>query len=250
MRGRGVYAPVVRPPLQKEESWEDWTVRQHTSRRSASKLWTALPSGSLLGAVCTTALVYDLLRNFSPYVPLVPFASSSTWVLSLLAIFPLVSHAVFCILLTSLGALKSLQESRVLMACVAIAFSAAEVSPILLRWNDTTICILFHKYFCVRLMLDLSNKILSRKTRGGALRDACLAWALSFRFIREVVVDLALLAILAVLTWIPGLGTLHACFLFRIMPKSENRERLLRGSVGPDYDPLDLFKRPKNVHQN
>merc|ERR1712050_138371 len=99
---------------------------------------------------------------------------------------------------------------------------------------------------CLRLMLDFCDNIIAHGRGCCGLNDACRLWCLSFRFVRDAIVGLILLLVLFVLSLIPGLRSLHSCFLFRVSPSKENREQLLdsgggRSTAGPEDDPINFL---------
>jgi len=209
-----------------EESWTSWAVRLQESRKTASRRWVVLPSGRLLAVVCTLALALEV-------DPLPPFAPTLEWFQTLWMLMPPLWHAGLCLVLgmaCSLGVEVPPDNSYALLAVVALLVTAAE--GCFIEWgrifeDNTMPVLLFHKYICTRFLLEVADNIAVHQPGGrmaSFMHASCRLWALSLRWLRDLLVGLLLASLLLVLSMLPGLGRLHACFLFRTCRCAEASE--------------------------
>jgi len=212
-----------------DRSWTTWAVQLQESRRSASRRWLVLPSGRLLAVLCTISLVIEAF-------PPPPFEPSARTLQYLLKLLPPFWHLVPCLVL-SLVTLRSPDNlpanSMALLAGVAVAVTIAEVSA--MEWEREyldykDVCVLFHKYISLRFLLEAADCAAIVRGRGcaaSAFRTTCRLWALSLRFVRDVLLGITLLAFCLLLAALPGASRLHGLFLYRTVRRGEARERLL-----------------------
>jgi len=212
-----------------EQSWAAWSVRLQEGKRSASERWVAPPSGRFFAALCTTALVLEagLVQPFEP---------TMQWLQSLLVLLPPLAHLLLCLLLAPAklcGARLPPANSYAIMALAAALLTISEAS--LMEWNKSYLdhgyaCVLFHKYVCMRFMMEVADWLSIRRPSGqlaSAMLEACRLWVFSWRLLRDVVLGLVLLAFCLCMSALPGVSRFHDCFLFRTCSRGEARERLL-----------------------
>lgn len=111
------------------------------------------------------------------------------------------------------------------MALTALGLTSIELS--LAAWHMPSLAaVLFHKYMCVRFLLEAADGIAAQRVGGCLLKPlhtACTLWALSFRFARDFAAGCLLSACCVILAAIPGCAGLHLCFLFRAKPKGRQQ---------------------------
>ncbi|CAJ1402016.1 unnamed protein product [Effrenium voratum] len=219
-----------------EASWFAWQVSLQEARRNKSVLQFIFFNCRCMAALLTLALVASVH----------PWKNLAFWQACLLYLPPL-GHWVICLCLSAAFCGDSASKvPYVLMAPLAVLVSILELAA---AEQLMTPSVLFHKYICIRWMLEAADGIAAIKPGKAlltVLHDACRAWAFSWRFSR----DAALGALMAlgglIFATIPGLNYLHTLFLFRTRrPKEEGlaEEDADTSSAVVDDDPLINFFR-------
>jgi len=128
------------------------------------------------------------------------------------------------------------------MAALA-AFSGAAESVYTPEARDP--CVMFHKYVGVRFFLEVADGILAHRPGGcmlSVLHDACNLWALSWRFLRDLLLGLLLTSCCMAMGFLPFASRLHTYFLFRTLPRQDDVHEEQPDPLGVlptgAYDPL------------
>lgn len=186
-------------------------------------LWVLCPSWRLLAAACTTALALQLS-------PVHTFEPTWTWARSLLAVLPPLAHAVLCLFVAPLGLCIDEKwspiPSHILLAILCGSITCYEFS-LTYWWSSTVLAVLFHKYICLRFMLEVADGIATHRPGGCALRilhDACRIWARSWRLLRDILLGMVLSTPCLILACFPCIAGLHGFFLFQTRSQSLQKE--------------------------
>lgn len=227
-----------------DESWVTWATQLQAVRANSSIMWLFVPSARLLAAVCSTALLLHL-------EPLPPFPSSlqqwipvQQWIRSMLVFLPPLAHFVLCLMLSPFELCCGMKLPYPFMAAFAIALTCFELY--FMQWQVASLAVIaFHKYMCVRFMLEAADDTVVHSLGGCLLRPlhrALSSWALSFRFVRDTFVGIVLAVCCVALAAIPGLADVHLWFLFRTKLGGKKKEN---NDVCPPEDDsmlLDFFR--------
>lgn len=198
-------------------------------------LYIFVPTVRFLMLVCSTALVLEV-------VPLQPVEMTMDWFRGLLPLLPPVSFAVLCLAIqlcdstcSTIFRIKGPPKCNcyLLMGILAMASLAAEL--VLMERRARFNSVIFHKYMCIRFLLEACDGISAHRPCGcclAVLQNACRMWALSWRFLRDLFLGLCMWLLCLVFIAVPCFGRCHQVFLFRALPKEEARAKLLEESLG------------------
>eukprot|EP00930_Biecheleria_cincta_P028708 TRINITY_DN20020_c0_g1_i1.p1 TRINITY_DN20020_c0_g1~~TRINITY_DN20020_c0_g1_i1.p1 ORF type:complete len:1709 (+),score=246.49 TRINITY_DN20020_c0_g1_i1:135-5261(+) len=208
-----------------DESWVTWATELQAVRANSSIVWVLVPSARFLAAACSTALLLHL-------EPIPPFGLSIQqwfpllqWIRSILVFLPPLAHFVLCFVLSPLELSCGIKPPYACMAVLAIALTCCELY--FMQWQTASLAVVaFHKYMCVRFMLEAADDTVAHRLGGCLLRPlqrALSSWALSFRFVRDAVVGIILAVCCVAFAAIPGLANVHLWFLFRTNPGAKKK---------------------------
>jgi len=210
-----------------DDAWLAYSLRLQEVRRNASHAVERLPSGRLLALIVTTGIMvvcgafYDLLI-----------------VERVTLLMPPLAHFLFCVLLSICEGLFGDPDCSVcsypLLSLTAVALTLLELG-MNSWWEATARMVLFHKYICLRYMLEVADGVAARESGGPCLswlHTACRRWALSWRFLRDLLLGWVLAVICILAAMIPGLSGVHDIFLFRARLNKGRYTRPLREAEG------------------
>eukprot|EP00435_Cladocopium_sp_Y103_P051940 s515_g16.t1 len=198
---------------EKEEvSWYAWQVSLQEVRRNKFILQFVIGNCRFLAALCTLGLV----------VSVHPFQTLNV-VSACLIYLPCLSHLVVCLLLSIGFSCKA--SGRVPYILVATLAAVLTLLEIAVSAHLLTPAVIFHKYICLRWMLEAADGIAAHPAVKALLpfvHDACRLWAFSWRFLRDMALGVPLALLFCAMTCIPCLNDLHTLFLFHTRrPKEE-----------------------------
>eukprot|EP00928_Gymnodinium_smaydae_P017162 TRINITY_DN16559_c0_g1_i1.p1 TRINITY_DN16559_c0_g1~~TRINITY_DN16559_c0_g1_i1.p1 ORF type:complete len:1557 (+),score=196.35 TRINITY_DN16559_c0_g1_i1:34-4671(+) len=210
-----------------DKSWAVWAMRMQECRRSASMLWIVFPSRRLIAALCTLALLWELHVDKYALLPLLAFVVPC---FAYVLLRRMILVVALCFRTYADAARLELQaaspvRSYVAPAVLALSVCVAELwITVSADTLELRLCIVFHKYLCMRFMLEAADGIAAHRFGGcllSVVHDACRLWTLAHRFLRDFLLCAMLTSVGLVLSSIPGLARLHAFFLFHTTPREQ-----------------------------
>eukprot|EP00930_Biecheleria_cincta_P015653 TRINITY_DN12986_c0_g2_i1.p1 TRINITY_DN12986_c0_g2~~TRINITY_DN12986_c0_g2_i1.p1 ORF type:complete len:1556 (-),score=205.11 TRINITY_DN12986_c0_g2_i1:228-4286(-) len=229
------------------DSWHAWQAQLQEMKRNSMLVWALLGNSRLVAVLCTSSLIYVVIPNWSCH-------SVGMCVLELLLVYaPPFLHLLVCSLLSMLplaGCRAATCLSHVPLALLFVLISGLEIYLLPAQYIA---CVMFHKFVCLRWMLEAADGLVAYFLPTGkysTIRDVCRLWAFSVRFVRDMTLGLALGTGCLLLTLIPGVNSVQTLFLFRTRrPREEGAHKPDRteSAEGSDLhlrdDPLLNFFR-------
>merc|ERR1719223_385967 len=121
------------------------------------------------------------------------------------------------------------------LASIALFVTAIEMS--LMLEDSMKLCVLLHKYCCIRAFLDMGDGVAAHRFGGCSLtvfHDACRIWTFSFRWGRDLLLGTFLTLVNLLISLIPLCYKCHSFFLFQTRAAKEEA-----AEVAVDLDMTD-----------
>eukprot|EP00931_Biecheleriopsis_adriatica_P050069 TRINITY_DN28982_c0_g2_i1.p1 TRINITY_DN28982_c0_g2~~TRINITY_DN28982_c0_g2_i1.p1 ORF type:complete len:1548 (-),score=291.77 TRINITY_DN28982_c0_g2_i1:29-4672(-) len=232
------------PGFSEETSWAAWQMRLQEVRRSRPLFQVLFGNCRFFAMLCSFALVFAAYPNLE--------TTGDKY--DMLVFSPPLGHFLISLILSFLCCNRaSVDMSYQLPAFIAAASTVGEL--ICLQRSQLHLA-LFHRYLCLRWMLEAADGIAAHRPGGrmlSTLHDACRLWAFSFRFLRDAALGFMLAIFGVTLAGLPGIHALHTLFLFRTRlprdeglsesPVEEDSDSPVGEAVTSQDDPLANFIR-------
>jgi len=195
-----------------------------------------VPSTRLWCMLFTGTLVLEM----SPWPGISSDVSFFRWCL---VVAPPASHFIVCLLLAMVKVCTGVGPEDMqygVLASIALFVTAIEMS--LMLEDSMKLCVLLHKYCCIRAFLDMGDGVVAHRFGGCSLtifHDACRLWTFSWRWGRDLLLGSLLTFSNLFISMIPCCYKCHSFFLFQTRAaKEETAEEIEANNLG-SYNNLE-----------